>query len=248
MGSGMSREEGPGIGDVAGRPLRERGSKAIDPQPLAPNPQQSARDEILGRLKSQVRDAESPEPWRSRRHFEDLAGQFAQALTAVNGEVRRAKDFAGALEQLDQILRQIEAESAVADAHVLLEDVDFPGRWPEVQWHIVGQTEGDLRGFAASADMGISGADAALAETGSVVVSSGPGRSRLTSLLPPVHVALVPTSCLTADIFTWTAARQEEPPSSLTLISGPSKTADIEQTMAIGVHGPKRFIAILYED
>lgn len=234
---------------------RDRGSGNRDQLPLTPDPrspipdqQQTARDEILDRLKSQARDVEAPEPWRSRRQFDDLAGQFDQALTAARGEVRRAKDFAEALEQLDQILRQIEAESALADAHLLLDEVDFPSRWPEVQWHIVGRTEGDLRGFAASADVGISGADAALAETGSVVVSSGPGRSRLTSLLPPVHVALVPTSRLTADIFTWTAARQGELPSSLTLISGPSKTADIEQTMAIGVHGPKRFIAILYED
>ena len=237
----MNREQGTGN--------RNQG-QVTDPRSPPPSPQQniSARDEILNRLRSQAREVDPPAPWRSRRQFDDLAEQFTQALTAVKGEVWRAKDFAEALEQLGQILRQIEAGSAVADAHTLLDEVDFPDRWSEVQWHIVGRTEGDLREFAASADVGISGADAALAETGSVVVSSGPGRSRLTSLLPPVHVALVPTSCLTVDIFTWTAARQGELPSSLTLISGPSKTADIEQTMAIGVHGPKRFIAILYED
>ena len=49
---------------------------------------------------------------------------------------------------------------------MLLDEVDLPGRWPEVQWHIVGRTEGDLREFAATADVGISGADAALAEHG----------------------------------------------------------------------------------
>lgn len=237
----MNREQGTGN--------RDQG-QVTDPRSPAPNPQQniSARGEILNRLRSQAREVDPPAPWPSRRQFDDLADQFNQALTAVKGEVWRAKDFAEALEQLGQILRQIEAESAVADAHMLLDEVDFPGRWPEVQWHIVGRKDGDLREFATTADVGISGADAALAETGSVVVSSGPGRSRLTSLLPPVHVVLVPTSCLTADIFTWTAARQGGLPSSLTLISGPSKTADIEQTMAIGVHGPKRFIAILYED
>lgn len=242
----MNRDQGcrwatasrTGIGDPG---------RVTDPRSPAPSPL-SARDEILNRLRSQARDVDLPGPWRSRRQFEDLGEQFAQALAAVKGEAWRAKDFAEALEQLGQLLHQIEAGSAVADAHRLLDEVDFPGRWPEVKWHVVGRTEGDLREFAASADVGISGADAALAETGSVVVSSGPGRSRLTSLLPPVHVALVPTSCLTADIFTWTAARQGELPSSLTLISGPSKTADIEQTMAIGVHGPKRFVAILYED
>jgi L-lactate dehydrogenase complex protein LldG len=70
----------------------------------------------------------------------------------------------------------------------------------------------------------------------------------MATLLPPVHIALVPESRLTADLFTWTAARQGPLPANVTLVSGPSKTADIEQTMAIGVHGPKRFIVVLYAD
>ncbi|MEZ4767250.1 MAG: LUD domain-containing protein [Caldilineales bacterium] len=81
-----------------------------------------------------------------------------------------------------------------------------------------------------------------------MLVTSGPGRSRLVPLLPPVHIALAPTSRLTSDLFTWTAQRGGDVPSNLTLITGPSKTADIEQTLAIGVHGPKRFIVILYDD
>jgi L-lactate dehydrogenase complex protein LldG len=112
----------------------------------------------------------------------------------------------------------------------------------------VGQTPGDLKAVCAAADVGISGADAALAETGSVVISSGPGRSRLATLLPPVHVALVSTTLLTSDLFTWTAARQGDLPANVVLVSGPSKTADIEQVLAIGVHGPKRFIVVLYDD
>jgi L-lactate dehydrogenase complex protein LldG len=50
------------------------------------------------------------------------------------------------------------------------------------------------------------------------------------------------------DIFTWAASCQEPLPAAITLISGPSKTGDIEQTLTTGVHGPKRFIAILFED
>ncbi|MGB4871273.1 MAG: LUD domain-containing protein, partial [Candidatus Promineifilaceae bacterium] len=87
-----------------------------------------------------------------------------------------------------------------------------------------------------------------LAETGSVILSSGPAQSRMATLLPPIHIVLLPTSRLTSDIFTWTQARQETIPANITLISGPSKTADIEQTMAVGVHGPKRFVVIVYED
>lgn len=208
----------------------------------------SARDEILSRLRSQARDVNPPAPWPSHRRFEDLADRFSQALLDAKGEVRRAANPDEALDLVSEVLHEIKAGSVLVDSHPILAQLDLAGRWPNITWHLVGKTEGDLREFAASADLGISVADAALAETGSVAVSSGPGRSRLTSLLPPVHLALVPTSCLTADIFTWTAARQGDLASSVTLISGPSKTADIEQTMATGVHGPGRFIAILYED
>jgi L-lactate utilization protein LutC len=117
-----------------------------------------------------------------------------------------------------------------------------------MNWLVTGKSAEDFRSFSSTADIGLSMAEAALAETGTVVVSSGPGLSRLTALLPPVHLVLVPTSCLTADIFTWTSTRGEPLPSAITLISGPSKTADIEQTLTTGVHGPKRFIAVLYQE
>ena len=170
----------------------------------------------------------------------------------MKGEVWRAASLEAALDHVDRVLHEIEAETAVANLGSPLDAIDLAGRWPEVKWRVAGQSEGELPGalrdFAVSADIGLSGVDAALAETGTVVVSSGPGRSRLTTLLPPVHLALAPTSSLTSDIFSWLAAREGEMPAATTLISGPSKTADIEQTMAIGVHGPKRFIVVLYDD
>ena len=110
----------------------------------------------------------------------------------------------------------------------------------------MGQTAGDLREFCARADVGLSGAEAALAETGSIVIRSGSGKSRLVTLLPPVHVALVPVSCFTMDIFTWTAERSGEMPANLILISGPSKTADIEFKLTLGVHGPGHMIVVLF--
>jgi L-lactate dehydrogenase complex protein LldG len=58
-------------------------------------------------------------------------------------------------------------------------------------------------------------------------------------------VAVVSAGCLTTDVFTWAAARGDLP-ASLNLIGGPSKTGDIAQTLAVGMHGPKRFIVVLY--
>ncbi|MBP6472425.1 MAG: lactate utilization protein [Chloroflexi bacterium] len=207
----------------------------------------NAREEILGRLRAAGDGATAlPPVWRSRREFADLAAQFTQAVTAAKGEVRQAADWETAVTELGRLLAEINAQTVVVNGDVA--SADWPGRFPAVQWHLVGQTAGDLRAFCAAADAGLSSADTALAETGSVILSSGPTESRMATLLPPIHIVLLPTSRLTSDIFTWTQARQETIPANITLVSGPSKTADIEQTMAVGVHGPKRFVVIVYED
>jgi L-lactate dehydrogenase complex protein LldG len=206
------------------------------------------RDQILAALRQQARTADHPPAWQSRRQFNDLSERFAASLTAGHGEVHRSGSLDEALKTLGDVLAGLGAQKVAANAEPPLDDIDLAGRWPEIEWRVAGQGDDDLRTFCAAADAGISGADAALAETGSIVISSGPGKSRLVPLLPPVHIVLAPTSRLTTDLFTWTAARGDAMPANVTLVSGPSKTADIEQTMAIGVHGPKRLIVILYDD
>jgi len=208
----------------------------------------SDRDQILAALRQQLRTVEHPSAWQSRRQFDDLAERFCTALTAAHGEVHRAGTLDAALATLGAVLAGLAVRQAALNAEPPLADVDLAGRWPEIQWRVAGEDDEDLRAFCAAADAGITGVDALLAETGTIVVSSGPGKSRLTPLLPPVHIALAPASRLTTDLFTWTAGRRGDLPANVTLISGPSKTADIEQTMAIGVHGPKRLIVILYDD
>jgi L-lactate dehydrogenase complex protein LldG len=203
----------------------------------------NARDEILGRLKQAQRHEPLPPPWRSRRDFPDLAARFTQALTAVKGEVHQVDSLAVAYELTNQLLRQIEAEKVVLNDERPLHNLPH---LPHIIYHQVGQENKALRDFCASADAGLTSADAALAETGTLVLTSGPGKSRLASLLPPVHIALVPTAVLTTDLFTWANQFNRQLPTNLNFISGPSKTADIEQTMAVGVHGPKRFIVVLY--
>lgn len=209
----------------------------------------NARQKILNQLNSHRREIVPPTAWVSHRDFDNLADQFAQALIKAKGEVHRVESLAGAMVVLSALLEKIEVKSAVMNDQPSLTNLNLPDRWPNITWHRAGDGDaGQFRAACAAADIGITGVDAALAETGTAVVSSGPGRSRLTPLLPPIHLALVATSQLTTDLFTWTASRNAPPPAAMTLISGPSKTADIEQTMAIGVHGPKRFIVILYED
>lgn len=208
----------------------------------------NAREHILARLRARRRPARAVPAWRTRRSFENLADRFTDALTAVGGEVWRVEDLDEGVDRLHALLVELGAKRVVANHEPPLDRLNLPARLPAFEWFVVGQTPGELRAFCATADVGVSGAIAALAETGSVVVQSGPGRSRLATLLPPVHVAFVAASQLTTDIFTWVAARPDPLPANLVFISGPSKTADIEQTLAVGVHGPGCFICILYPD
>ena len=101
----------------------------------------------------------------------------------------------------------------------------------------------------STAAVGITGADGGLAETGSIVVASGPGRGRLASLLPPVHVALLKRSLLVESLPVFIARNPERVTSgaNFVCITGPSRTADIEHVLARGVHGPKEIHVILVD-
>ena len=90
------------------------------------------------------------------------------------------------------------------------------------------------------ADFGITSADYALAETGTLVMISGAEESRLVSLLPPAHIAVVPVSRLleNLDELLHRVPQPADGTSSMVLITGPSRTADIEQILVRGVHGP----------
>jgi L-lactate dehydrogenase complex protein LldG len=98
-------------------------------------------------------------------------------------------------------------------------------------------------------DAGFTTTRGGIAETGGLIVWPGHQEPRLISLVPPVHLALLYTDTI-CDTF-WQALRSQEwvagMPANALLISGPSKTADIEQTLAYGVHGPKRLVVVAVE-
>ncbi len=99
-------------------------------------------------------------------------------------------------------------------------------------------------------DVGITTAQAAIAETGTLVLEQALERHRLVSLLPPVHIAIVNAKdvCETLGEAILHARVSCETSAAVTFITGPSRTADIELTLTIGVHGPKELYVIVYED
>ena len=97
-------------------------------------------------------------------------------------------------------------------------------------------------GPVESADAGITMVDAAVAETGTLILSD-PEELRL-SLIPPIHIAIVTESQLVARMEdAW--GKFDVPPKMFTLITGPSRTADIEKMLVLGAHGPKKLYVCL---
>ncbi|PYS70458.1 MAG: hypothetical protein DMF73_12820 [Acidobacteria bacterium] len=102
-----------------------------------------------------------------------------------------------------------------------------------------------------SYDVGVTMAQAAIAETGTLILESEKERHRLISLLPPIHIAIVRSNdiCLTIGDALKGLRRQKEAMSrAITFITGPSRTADIELTLTVGVHGPKELYVIVLDD
>jgi L-lactate utilization protein LutC len=142
-----------------------------------------------------------------------------------------------------EILRSAGARRAIMDAP----DQDFTdarGRLKAAGFEII--DPGASTGMDASfdADAGITDVVAAVAETGSIVVASGPGRSRAAFIAPAVHIAVVREDQIVPDLLDlWPGPTA--PPTSLTIVSGPSKTADIEGILITGVHGPGQLHVVL---
>jgi L-lactate dehydrogenase complex protein LldG len=115
---------------------------------------------------------------------------------------------------------------------------------------------GRHRGEAASADIGVTGVDIALAETGTMILVSGAGRPRSTSLLPPTHVAVFDRRRLVESleqVGIVLEALHADPARTMSgavinFITGPSRTADIELTLTRGVHGPKAVHAVFVDE
>jgi L-lactate dehydrogenase complex protein LldG len=178
----------------------------------------------------------------------DLVARFAAELGALGGTVHMPDscDAASIAALVEQLLEPTETRQALV--------------WDEQAIPIEGLAQAlEARGFVvctstelahagtpararlAACGVGITGVDALLAETGSLVVVSGPGRGRLASLLPPVHVAVARRTQLMYSLPDLLLSRPElaVAGSNMVCITGPSRTADIEHTLSRGVHGPR---------
>jgi len=173
--------------------------------------------------------------------------QFKTRAEGVSAEVHRYATEAEALAFLVGFLRaegiaDQPGQYAVFADCPFLRGVDrqplqeIPGLWLDV-----------TRERAAGAKVGISQMDWALADTGTLVQDATAIDKRLVSTLPIIHVALIATSGLRPDMPAWLGEVRPETAGYLSMITGPSRTADIERVLTIGVHGPERLIIVFVD-
>jgi len=126
---------------------------------------------------------------------------------------------------------------------------------PELTEEQQGLTFQVTRGSASTATVGISQMDLAIADTGTLVQNATAVEQRLVSTLPPIHIAILETGAVVPDLqaaLSRFSSGQGNglagPPPYLSFITGPSRTADIERVLTIGVHGPERLMIVCVDD
>ena len=189
-----------------------------------------------------------------------LADRLSQVAAARGWQVRRVEGAEGAVDCIRDLALASGASHVVRTDQEVFATVPVDGVLGSLGVGVTimaartGLPAQEQRAIAAEAGMGITGADYAVAETGSVVLLSRPDASRLASLLPPVHVAIVMPRQLVESLDDLLVLRRSayyqggmDMGPYLNLITGPSRTADIEQKLVVGVHGPKEAHMVLVE-
>jgi L-lactate dehydrogenase complex protein LldG len=184
-----------------------------------------------------------------------LVENFRRELEALSGYVYTPADPEAAIKTVLEILRRHQADrimawdeaylaapgigAALAEAGISIEDSFIPTKEGAERAERLARLDGVV--------VGLTGAEAGLADTGTIALINGPGQGRLASLLPPVHIALLPTRKLYSSLPSYLAANPETNTagSNLVFIAGPSRSGDIELALSIGVHGPGEVHVIL---
>ena len=194
-----------------------------------------------------------------------MSDELVKSAAAAGWKVTTAESGAIAARQVADIIRDTGARFVMRSTHSVLTEINLDQVASDVGVELdvaiaknsTNDTNAEkerqrLRNRLLKADLGITGVDYAIAETGSCVIVGGKGVSRLVSLLPPIHVAIVKSTQILPSLDELFALRRATHLAGnalryMNIISGPSRSADIEQTLIEGMHGPKETHIILLE-
>lgn len=171
---------------------------------------------------------------------QDLEVEFAEQFSRLLGKFAYCTDEADLIEQVRQLVKQQEWKNVYCkDAHLAALFSKAVGSDTYYE---------DL----ASCDIAITGCECLVARTGSIMLSSALESGRTASVYAPIHICIAGVNQLVYDIKDGLQFMKDKYgarlPSLMTLATGPSRTADIEKTLVVGVHGPKEVYLFLVED
>ena len=208
-----------------------------------------SRDNILHRIRTALgrsagQAAADAPPVRIRIPDVDMEQRIASMFAAIEALAGKTYRAATPADARAFVAAAIEGKSAVASNAPFLAECGIASL-AGVRSGITDREE--LRGLCAAADVGITSADYALGDTGSLVMIASTNEARLVSLLPPAHIAVVPRDRILTgldELFS-VVPNPSDVASSMVLITGPSRTADIEQILVRGVHGPGQVTVVV---
>jgi len=221
-----------------------------------------SREQILATIRAAIgtttgRDRASAPGFSSRTSVQetrvDLTERFQSELIRVGGRFHHATNAESVCAYIEQIAEAEAARTVICSNARLANEFGIANRLSAKGIAFINDpAENDIVINAARAEIGLTGVDYALAETGSLVLLARPGQPRSVSLLPPVHIALIrPEQIIRGfdELFELLRADFEATgvKSAVTFITGPSRTADIELTLVVGVHGPQQLHAVLID-
>lgn len=213
----------------------------------------AARERILAKIRRQQgKGGAAPSPAEQETIQSYLRAHPRGPLRELPGDLiaRFCECAEASASTTDRVTSMQQVPSAVArylDAHRLPKAGCVWPRLAALGWAAAG-LQLEPRAARDQDPVGVSGVFCALAETGTLMLCSAPETPASVSLLPETHVAVVPVARIVATMEDgWDLARAElgQLPRAVNFISGPSRTADIEQTIVLGAHGPYRVHVVL---
>lgn len=217
----------------------------------------SAREEILSRLKKApfIKAPDRPEMPPSKESamdLEELVQLFTSSLEEQTGVVYRVGSMDEVTTKLTEILNEEGFKKVMASNDDVINSLNLV-EWGgsigvEVLTPDMFKERNDFKkAVFDEVEIGITGCDFAVAETGTLVMIHNANQARLVSLAPAVHLAIVPLDRMVPvyERAIENAFAGDNRPPQVSFISGPSMTADIQATMFKGMHGPRRVIVIL---
>jgi len=181
-------------------------------------------------------------------HWADLSSVLSARAESLGWQVNRCSNSEDAFEHVESVVAEISAKNMVITNQGSIQDIGLSKlATDELDVVTINSSNeissDDLRAKALQADVGITGVEFAIAETGTAVLSSDSETGRLVGLAPPVHIVIVKRGQVLPSLDELFLLRKWQSinglaPQYASLISGPSRSADIEYTLVTGVHGP----------